>query len=251
MFNLFMAELYKLKRSRMFWLFFVAALLPSLVNLVIVINEKRYDSTGEVLNMIKQNEMAMNLPVAQIVFAAFTAFLVTREYQERTVNSLFTYPFRRVQVYYAKLLVLLTLCVSFFLVAYVTVMINAAAIAPAEITLPLLAEHFKIYLAMSLMHFALVPVAYMVSLIGKTFFSSALIGVVVVILTGYVMPSDQAMMWFPWTAPLLLVVWMTGDMVNMGVDHPEFAIYSLITVFLVPFFFNMIYLARSDVHSGS
>ena len=252
MYNLTYAELVKLKRAKIWWLFLVAAILPAQLNILIVLTFEMPTDVHDLDDLFLSNLQLLDQPMMQIMLSLLAGHLFGREYSERTINTLFTYPFSRLQVFFSKLIVLFLLLVVFFVAAYLSVLSTAWTFDADAMTLSLLMRYFGIFLLSAVANFALVPIYALVTMILKNVVSSVLVGIAMMISNGFLMYSPIAA-WSPLSLPMLLKVSLLGihDAYPKPLDNPMYAVAGLVVVFVVSFLGNIIYLKKSDVHSGS
>jgi len=252
MYQLLRSELLKLKRSRYLWLLALGPALPVIISMTIFFDSAELIASTPVESLVRQNQIVMNVVVGQVVMALLTGFVVTREHRDQTINMLYTYPFRRSDVYVGKLLLILLFCISFFLLSFLSVLVNVLIYYGDMVTLAFVRKHFIIYLLMALMHYSLVPLVYTICLFGKRMGTSLLIGGALLIVTGLFITEQQQAI-YPWTVPLATTIFLVGNDPHLPV-HIESAwpgVVSLATVFTIPLLFNFVFLEKMDVHSGS
>jgi bacitracin transport system permease protein len=241
-------EAYKLKGSKMLWLILLGAFVPAFLNFIIAVEE----SNGNTLNwdrILYNNITMLSLILVPFLSSLYIGFIIAREFQENTINTLYTYPFSKVKFYLAKILILVPIIFCIFILSFAFVILFGYFINHETLTIELIILYGKGYLIAAAATIAFVPLAATVSYIGKTYIPSMVLGVVIVISSMVIIGSefnDE----YPFTVPLLLVVKFIG-MNGYEVINVQHGIVSLSLLFLIPFFFNIWYINRNDIHSGS
>ena len=252
MYNLTYSELVKLKRAKIWWLFLVAAILPAQLNILIVLTFKMPTTVHNLDDLFFSNLQVLDQPMMQIMLSLLAGHLFGQEYSERTINTLFTYPFSRLQVFFSKLIVLFLLLVVFFVAAYMSALTTAWTFDAEALSLSLLMRYFGFFLLSAVVNFALAPIYALFTLILKNVVSSVLVGIAMMISNGYLVYSPIAD-WSPLSLPLLLKVTMLGvhDTYLHPLDNPMSAVAGLAVWFVLSFLGSIIYWQKSDVYSGS
>ena len=113
----------KLKNTKILWLVLIGALPACLVSLLALLPRISPAGTPVGFDMqemfYRQGQMLTMLGAP--LFALITGYIVAREYQERSINQLFSYPVSRVRFLAAKLsvvflLIAITVALSFVFV---------------------------------------------------------------------------------------------------------------------------------------
>lgn len=88
-------ELLKLKGSKVLWLIPIGAFFPSLLNLFVLLNQNAMGLKMGWMDLFGNNVSMMVLMIGPTLLALLTGYIVSREFQENTINSLFTYPAKK------------------------------------------------------------------------------------------------------------------------------------------------------------
>lgn len=246
--SVFYAEMIKLKNTRIMWLVPIGAFLAAFMAYVLVVRGRT--PTGVIL-YYRQGQI-LSLIVAPTLFSLVTAYVVAREYQEKTINQLFSYPVSRLRFLAAKLLVTIlilsaTTALSCVLTAGFTLLVANHHIDKSVVWLGI-----RMNVGALLLSLGVVPVPAAVSMVGKSIIPAAVLGVVVVVVNAVLWKNDSGIL-FPWLAPYWPVQQLfqgtTGHSGQNPYATPALAILAL--TFIVSLTFCFVYYARADVHSGS
>lgn len=197
----------------------------------------------------------MLVMVAPSIFALFTAYIISREYQERTVNQLFAYPVSRAKILTAKLSVVFILIVITTVLSCVTaVVVGIVMLLQGRIGFEIIWLGLKTNAGICILSFGTIPVAAAVSLIAKNVIPAAVLGVFATIVTviGEI-GHGQGGILFPWLTPYWPVRHLAQDIADNTGANPYGvpALIILTLTFLLSLAFSLLYYIKSDVHSGS
>jgi bacitracin transport system permease protein len=258
MFKVIQTECLKLKRSKMLWLIPVGALIPTLLSFLIIHANMGYRHmpalTAEMWGMLLQNsEMMMILLMGPCLFSLFSGFLMSREYQENTINQLCSYPQPRWQFLIGKLLVMLPIIVCTVGLSFLMTLGFGLIIPHQPLPYSLFIQHLIANLFYMLTLYALVPIAATLSLIGTNIIPPMVLGVTTIVANVIVIQSKYSLV-FPWSAPFTLpaayMKILNGTGV-VGTNNLRPGVISLVLTFTLPLIFNLVYFSRADIHSGS
>ncbi|WP_337913025.1 ABC transporter permease [Cohnella zeiphila] len=253
---MFYAELLKLKHSRMFWLVLVGALPANLITLFVMMPKVSMDGARVGVDMmyVFYRQGMMLVMMGPSMFTIMAAYIFAREYQERTINQLFSYPISRIRILAAKL------SVVFALIAVTAALSSILALGVGVVQLiKQNAEWNTIWLGirMNLMvivlSFGTVPVAAAFGMAGKSVIPAAVVGSFATIVTviGEIGHGRQSIL-FPWLTSYGPVRRMAQEIAQAGSNPYEpTAALILTVVFLVSLTYCLFHYVRTDVHSGS
>ncbi|TJY42825.1 hypothetical protein E5161_08280 [Cohnella pontilimi] len=257
MLNVIYAELLKLRHSKIRWLVLLGALPANLVTLGAFLPRVTPDGTSaaiDIQDMFYRQGMFL-IMMGPAIFALITAYIFAREYQERTINQLFSYPVSRVNILMAKLavvflqIVMTTVlsCASVFIVVFLMLLNN-------KVDVHMIWTGLKTNALICILSFGTIPVAAAVSMVGKNVIPTAVLGVFTTIVTviGEIGHGRQNIM-FPWLTPF----WPVRDLAQGIADNdgpnpfavPALSILSI--TFLAGLLYSIVYYSKHDVHSGS
>lgn len=257
MFSIIYTEMMKLKNTRIFWLVLIGALPANLVSLLALLPKVSPAGTPAGLNLqemfYRQGQMLTMLGPA--LFALMTGYIIAREYQERTINQLFSYPVSRVRFLAAKLAAVLALIAITTALSSVSVfVVGTKLVFQQQADLNVLWLGMRMNIMIWVLSFGTIPVAASLSMVGKNIIPVAVLGVFVTVISaiGEAGHGSQGIL-FPWLSPYWPVRQLAqGIAQNYGPNPyamPSQVILAL--TFMVSLIFCVVYYARADVHSGS
>lgn len=245
----------KLKHTRIFWMVLIGALPACLVSLFALLPRITPAGTPagvDMQDMFYRQGMMLTMMGAPL-FALMTAYIVAREYQERTINQLFSYPVSRVSFLAAKLLVV-------FLLIAITVVLSFAFVVASTLLFKHHLDAAAVWVGMRMdmmicvLSFGTIPVAAALSMVGKNVIPVAVLAVFVTVITviGEVGHARSSIL-FPWLAPYWPVRQLAQGIAQNSGPNPYAmpALVILAFTFIVSLIFCIVYYARADVHSGS
>ncbi|WJH33798.1 ABC transporter permease [Paenibacillus sp. CC-CFT747] len=257
MLSLLLTEWRKLKHTRMLWLVLIGALPSNLISLMELLPKTAPDGTpvGFDLQSLFYRQGMMLVMMAPSIFTLMTGYIVAREYQERTINQLFSYPVPRWLIVAAKLLVVLPLIFLTVLISCVFVFLFGGVHLFGH---PEQAEAvwlgIRMNLLIGLLSFGTVPVAAALSFVGKSIIPAAVVGGMATIVTviGEIGHGRGGIL-FPWLTPYWPVRHLAEGIANNVGPNPygPAALGILLSVFVVSSAFCIVYTTKADVHSGS
>ncbi|MBU3098950.1 MULTISPECIES: ABC transporter permease [Clostridium] len=195
-------EFLKLRKCKVLWCMPLCAFLPDLLIFsVFALNKKFPIVVWE--NFFTDAEMMINMLIAIGLFSLLAGFIFSREYQENTINSMFTYPIGRIQFFIGKLIVILILISITIVSSFILLVLLGLTIKHEPLTLNILLYYTKVYVFMILMHFALIPIVAFLSIYNKSIVPPIILGVSAITLNLIVMNTGFNTI-FPWSIPTIL-----------------------------------------------
>ncbi|QEK13128.1 hypothetical protein FQB35_12800 [Crassaminicella thermophila] len=246
MLNLLYTEVLKLKRAKIMWLLPIGGLLPTLLSLIIIINNlKNYNIHWE--SAFKNNFVFMTLIMGVALFSLISGYVFSREYTENTANTLYTYPVDKSKFIFAKLMVIFIMIYITLAINYVSLLVGGMMLIKEPMTGSLLIDTMKSQLLIGIMFFALSPVSALLGVIGKNVIPPIVLGISGVI-TNIVVVNSKYIFLFPWSIP-------TAYIFRENVDNPGLAYINagiILTGMFIIFLIGLIgYLKKKDVYAGS
>lgn len=242
------SEFLKLKGSKILWMILVGAFLPAALVFMTGINNENSGKALSIIMLVQNSYFIFNILMAPPLFCLFAGFIVARENQDKTINQLYMYPQSRALFFLGKWLVLLLMIMVTMLLLFTLIIFMGTA----YFHLPLTTDQFTHYLYLSFLiiglQWLLTPLAMGVSMLGKSYIPSMVLGIGIVVCSVIVFQSDKYNSYFPFSAiPNLIYNWL-----DQPLSHPHFVIsfLSIIITFVLSFIFSMIYYSRSSVHNG-
>jgi hypothetical protein len=244
--NLLYTESLKLKRNKILWLLPIGGLLPSILNLMIIIgNSKHYEMHWE--DAFKNNFIFMTLIMGVALFSLISGYVFSREYTENTVNSLYTYPVDPAKFVFAKLMVILMMIYVTLIINYGSILAGGVLVVKEPLTGSLLIETVKKQAMIGIMFFALAPVGAFLGVIGKNVIPPIVLGISGVI-TNVVVINSKYVDVFPWCIPTAYIFREDAEDPKLVCIKAGIILTSMFVIFLI----GLIgYLKKVDVHAGS
>lgn len=250
------SELMKLKNTKMGWLVLLGALPANLVSLFALLPRITPDGTRAAFNlqdMFYRQGMVITI-VGPFMFAMMMGYIISREYQERTINQLFSYPVSRVRILAAKLFVVIMLIV-------ITSALSCAAVTgigfiksfTQNIGFELIWTGIRMNILLCVLSFGTIPVAAALSMISRSVIPTAVLGVFVTIinLIGEIGHGMRGIL-FPWLMPYWPVRDLGQHLAEMGPNpYVMPALIILAVTFIASLTFCIVYYSKAEVHSGS
>lgn len=176
------------------------------------------------------------------IFAILTGFIISREYQHKTINNLLTYPYSRLHFLTGKTIVVIGMIILTCLIAFSVNTIAGSIFIDEKLTLDKIIILLRCHLVIAGIYISFVPVWLFASIVGKSYIPAILIGVVLVSLPGPI-GGQKAYADIVQTVTRLAGV---GEPIN---------IWAFVSVFGI-IFFNFLLLStfiftKRDVHSGT
>lgn len=256
MIDLVTAEMMKLKHTKMYGLVLLGAIPANLVTLSSFLPRVTPEGAPagiDLQDMFYRQGMTMTI-LAPFIFALMIGYIVSREYQERTINQLFAYPIPRVRILLAKLATALLLIAVTSALSCTSVV--AAALVAAfkqSIDFETILSGLRMNLLACLLSFGTVPLAAAISMVGRSVIPSTVLGAFAALVTliGEMGHGARGFL-FPWLMPY----WPVREL-GQGlapIDAEAYAMPGLIILsltFLASLVFCMIYYEKAEIHSGS
>lgn len=265
MFSVFYAELMKLKNTKIKWLVLAGALPSNILSLFTLLPRETPSGTPtgfDLLDMFYRQGMVLTI-LGPFMFALMTGYIISREYQERTINQLFSYPVSREKIFAAKLSVVFSLIVITTAISCIGVAVFGFIMTFIHHIGPDTVGHhigfntvwlgIKMNIMVCVLSFGTIPVAAALSMVGKSVIPTTVLGVFVTIATlmGEMGHGMRGIL-FPWLTPYWPVRDLAQNLAEMGPNpYVTPAIIILALTFIVSLAFCIVYYSKSEVHSGS
>lgn len=255
--DVLLSEFLKLKRSRILLLIPLGGLIPVLLMLLVYMDAK----PGSLLKSYVfgwEYFLDVTLYYTNIIcpafFAILTGYVFTREYQHRTINTVFTYSFSRMKVFAAKVIVIIPLMIATFLLTILFTVAFGSLLTKDRILFDTLLDFFRINMGLVVIHLLLIPGAILVGIIGKNSIAPIVLGILYLLC--YALLNKPFSVYFPGCHPSLFATYLAT---LLGKNHPVMTHYELlpdihtalrvlIFFFAVTFSASIIYYRNSDVN---
>jgi|GEM_PF-1520313 hypothetical protein len=256
MVNILLAEILKLKRSKILLLIPLGGLIPVLLMLLVYMDSQA-SSIIKTYVFGWEYFLDVTLYYANITCPAFFAILAgyifTREYQLLTINSLFTYSFSRMKIFTAKMIIIIILMTVTFLLTIFFTMIFGLLLTKNRLLPDTLLDFVKINIEMVFINILLIFLAVLVSILVKNIIAPIVLGIIYIF--GYAVLNRSFSVYVPSCLSSLFATYFTSQ---LGKNHPVMthfellpdigtAFHTLIIVSSVSFIACIIYYRYSDV----
>lgn len=255
-FGLYRSELLKLRHTKIYLAALIPALLGNFVSLIMLL--PKLSMSGERISVDLQEIFYRQGNILTIfgpfVFALVTGYVLSREYSERTINQLFTYPVSRIRIFAAKMGVIFTVIAASSLLSCVSVVIVGTVKAlNGDASFDLILNGIVMNLVACLFAFGTIPLAAAVSMVSKSVIPPMVLGAIASMIT-LVLEIGHGMkaVLFPWATPYYLVREFGQGFAETGPNpYIGTALMILSLTFLVSLVFCLWNYSKSEIHSGS
>ncbi|WP_163581374.1 ABC transporter permease [Gracilibacillus saliphilus] len=247
-FNVIYTELLKLKRSIILWILPIATIVPIILSFLPLYMTKLQEGedANYLFTLLQGNLAFLNLIVGVPLFALIASYIFSMEYQQRTVNYLFTYPYSRLHFLLGKMTVILILMTFVIFSSFLISLGLGIGFLKASVDEEMLLHYLTIYLLVILMQFALIPLSILLTVWKKNILLPMFVSVILAVVAGLIMEYDIATL-FPWSIPSRIAFSLT-DYYNFASFSYNLSIVSLILVFYIPLMLSIGYYRKIDVH---
>ena len=232
-------EFLKLKRSKIFLLSLIGAILPPLLMFIAVTS---FDE-GQTFEALFTNvNMYMSAMFAVLIFAIIISYLFGREYNEHTLKTMLTIPVSRGKFLISKYIMFLVWIVILTAVTIFSTLIFGFIAGLEGFTLKLLIESFgQLLFANVLLFLTFSPFVFISLLI--TNMVPALVGGATLSLINLMVYGQNWAPFVPWVCPYLIA---SGEIVEYGTNI--MVSYGIIlATFLIGLAISYIYFTKKDV----
>lgn len=250
--NILYGEWLKLKRSK---IIIIGLLGSMIVPLFVIFNTlqhyfKNPNTVIYLFSLYDSAIMFLMLLFAPLVMSIFAVWLISREYSEKTLKTIFSVPVSRNKFLIGKFLIFYILVQLFMVLSWAHIFILAVICklfvnVKLVITIPtvlfLIRILFKMVYGGTLLYMTLTPVIYL-SIRNKGFITP-LIFAVAVCLFSVILSGSGIAGFFPWTASYLLVSGRSGN----GGCPPFISLFIIILVFAISFVSAMNRFLKEDI----
>jgi bacitracin transport system permease protein len=242
--NLLYCEFLKLKRSKMFFISILGAMVAPIMVFAGLIKAKitEPDKVITYWDMLEQTNLYVLLLFGIIVYGVIAAYLFSREYTENTLKSVLTVPVSKGAFLTAKFLMLFVWMMILTALAWVSTLLLSIVGNAAEFSAAVIIQSLKEYfLGAFLLYFTMSPFVFLTLWLKNLV--SPIIAVAAVVLGNVALANEYLAVLFPWSSPYLIA---SGDMAKYGYSTQT----ALVIIFVVSFigiFTSFVYLKKQDV----
>jgi ABC-type transport system involved in multi-copper enzyme maturation permease subunit len=247
MFSIYRSEFLKLKRTKIYWAMLSLAVLGNFISVLF---------SGDIKNAFYQHGSLL-IFLTPFVFALITGYIFSKEYNDRVINQLFTYPVSRIRIFIAKLIAIYSMIViTFVLSCLIVIAVGTAKVFTGDVTVELFMRGITMNLFACGLSFGTIPVAAAVVIVGKNIVPSMVLGAVASLVTTALKigKQDLILVLFPWGTPYYMInVFNTDRFGQTGEISPYIGtgLIILSVTFLISLIFCLWYYNKSEIHSGA
>ena len=195
--------------------------------------------------LVRARSGSYHLVVLDLMLPDIDGFAVLRDIREA---STVPYPRPRWKFYLGKWLILIPLIFLVFALGYLYTVGAGFALRHEPLVAKTLWVYAQAFGIMAVCNVALIPLALVAALIGKSLIPAVALGIGAVVVSVQILNSDF-LTFFPWTAGMALVIaFVDPKSVSFSAFH---AAATLFLSFVVPFVVGLYIFNKMDVHGGS
>lgn len=232
-------EFLKLKRSKIFLLSLMGAILPPLLMFIAV---TAFDEGHSFEALFTNVNMYMSAMFAVLIFAIIISYLFGREYSEHTLKTMLTIPISREKFLITKYIMFLVWIVILTVVTSLSTLIFGFIAGLEGLTLKLIITSFsQLLFANVLLFLTFSPFVFISLLIPNMV--PAMVGGATLSLINLMVYGQNWAPFVPWVCPYLIA---SGEIVKYGANI--MVSYSIIlTTFIIGLAISYIYFTKKDV----
>lgn len=240
------AEILKLKRTKILWLLPLIALFPVFLTFF---GSLERDITWKDYYFFIWN--TKNMVLGPVIFSLITGYVFSREYTDKTINALFTYPYSRSNYLFGKVVVVFLLLIISYCVTFFGTIITGMILIEDPASFQTILGIFVSLIQTAFIQLLLLMPIVLVTIIGKSFIPGVIVGVVAVV-SQVLALNSEFLHYFPYSAAILLNYYTT----ELMIDSPEpaqlgyllIAISSIGIYAALTFILSLIIYKKQDVH---
>lgn len=242
--NLLYTELLKLKRSNMFWVSIVGAIVAPFMCFIAYVMQKakRPDIAIEFNVVFSDTNLYVVFLIGVLLYGLITAYLFNREYVENTLKNLLTVPVSRISLIVSKLVLLLIWIMVLTIISWVMTLIFGLIGQFEGLNTTILITSFKEYIIGGGLLFLLSTPIIFVTLLFKDYVPTIAVTIAITMVNVLISNSEYSAL-YPWSAILAIAT---------NIFRPEYPpIYSYISIFItsiIGFIATVIYFKKVDIH---
>lgn len=249
MLNVFYTEILKLRRTKIFWLVVIGALLPALISAFAAWGNMSWT------DLYKNNLLFLNVMVSPLLLSLLSGYVVAREYGDSTINQLFVYPYRRMSILLGKTFVVALLSLAVIALNYFAIWMIGSLMSDQPISNDLIGRYTDAFLWMAALQVLLAPLMMATGIVGKSYIPSVVLGIIAILVNMMAISGVEdhlaGRVLFVSYLPFGTMIIQLLDITKPGVEDHIHALIPHAVMFLLLFVFNAFYYTKSEVHSGS
>lgn len=242
--NLLYCEFLKLKRSKMFFISVLGAMVAPVMVFAGLIKAKITEPNKVITywDMLEQTNLYVLLLFGVIVYGVIAAYLFSREYTENTLKSVLTIPISKGAFLTSKFLMLFAWIMILTTVAWVSTLFLSIVGNAAEFSFDVIIQSLKEYfLGAFLLYFTMSPFVFITLWLKNLV--TPIIATATVVLGNVALANEDLAVLFPWTSPYLIA---SGDIEKYKYSI-EIAIAIIFIIFFIGVFTSFIYFKKQDI----
>lgn len=243
MVNLLYCEFLKLKRSKMFLISILGAMVAPIMVFAGLIKAKitQPEKIITYWDMLEQTNLYMLLLFGIIVYGVIAAYLFSREYSENTLKSILTVPVSKEAFLSAKFLMLFVWMMIITLVAWISTLLLSIFGNAADFSGAVIFHSLKEYFLGAMLLFLTMSPFVFITLWLKNLVTP-IIAVATVVLANVALANEDLAALFPWSSPYLIA---SGDIEKLSYSI-ETALVIIFAVFLSGIITSFAYFKKQD-----
>lgn len=244
MVNLLYCEFLKLKRSKMFFISILGAMVAPVMVFAGLIKAKitEPDKIITYSDMLEQTNLYVLLLFGVIVYGVIAAYLFSREYTENTLKSVLTIPISKEAFLTAKFLMLFVWMMILTAVAWASTFLLSIVGNAAQFSVAVIMQSIKEYfLGAFLLYFTMSPFVFITLWLKNLV--TPIIATATVVLGNVALANEDLGVLFPWTSSYLIA---SGDIEKYKYST-EIAIIIIFVVFFIGIFTSFVYFKKQDI----
>jgi len=242
--NLIYTELIKMKRSKMFLISLLGALVSPVLTFFMLIgyNNQNPDTILSFKSFFSQTHLFIVFIIGNMLFALITTYIFNREFEEDTLKNLLTIPVGRIKLIISKLVVLFGWIQIILIFAFISVFILGSIAGFEGINMSMIVNYIQKYIFTGLLLYLLIPSIILITILFKNYVPPLAFSIFVtmgVVIFG----QSKYLAFYPWGIPVL----MTVD--GQSIVYP--IIYSWLIIgglFVISLLINFIHFKNKDLN---
>jgi bacitracin transport system permease protein len=247
MYDILYTEFLKLKRSKVTIMILIGGITPALMTFLAFSDKSQnfINTWGWFFN----TTLMLMCYIAPALFSLITGIIIIDEYQNNTLNLLFTCPVQRIKFLLCKYLIIVPVITLTYALSIIFTLIFGLLLNHNVLTNSLVISDIKINMWMVVLNIALLPLASAVSLYGKSIIGVSALGICY-ICTMFFLSGYKYNTFFPWFAPAIIASSLSREMGGFIAAEGNciYAYISLVITFFVFIILSAFYFIKADVH---
>lgn len=189
-------ELYKFKRSKILWVIIALLVIHVLWSFI-------QASTRSLSWDVFLNSQYMNLWIRPSFFTFLSGYIFVRDYEERSIGTLLTYPFSRSHWYLSKLITAFCIISLIIMINFAFDLVIGILLLGQPLTLSIVGNQLVFLIETVLLYSALIPLSATLGILLRKYVLCAVASVFVVMISTLFSASPKYITLDPWLLPYL------------------------------------------------